>query len=172
MAVARGSASSVIGKANCVECHNTPLLSDDAFHNTGVPQHAETEHDLGRAEGVIANYQDDFECWSEFSDDPKRDCPALRYMQARAGKLTGSFKTPSLRKTQFVAPFMYNAWYTNLDEVLRHYNCAPAASIGQTELKPLNLTEPEVHQLKSFLLTLPAPVDAPAELLQDPYLTK
>lgn len=121
---------------------------------------------------MIENFQDEFKCWSEFSDDPKRDCPALRYMQARDGGLIAAFQTPSLRKTRFVAPFMHNAWYTNLDEILDHYNRAPAASIGQTELNPLNLTEPEMRQLKFFLLTLPAPVDAPAELLQDPFLTK
>jgi cytochrome c peroxidase len=27
-----------IGKASCIECHNTPLLSDGQYHNTGVPQ--------------------------------------------------------------------------------------------------------------------------------------
>ena len=26
-----------IGKASCVNCHNGPLLTDDHFHNTGVP---------------------------------------------------------------------------------------------------------------------------------------
>lgn len=157
-----------MGKAGCVTCHNTPLLSDDQFHNTGVPQHAETEHDLGRAEGAVANFEDEFKCWSEYSDDPKRDCPALRYMQARAGALTGAFKTPSLRKTAFVAPFMHNAWYTNLDEVLDHYNRAPAADVGQTELKPLHLNPVELNQLKTFLNTLSAPLDAAPEFLQKP----
>lgn len=154
-----------IGKAGCVQCHNTPLLTDDEFHNTGVPQHAETEHDLGRAEGVVENFSDEFKCWSEYSDDPKRDCPQLRYMQARASSLVGAFKTPSLRKTQFVAPFMHNAWYTTLPEILDHYNRAPAASVGQTELKPLNLTALELKQLEAFLNTLPAPINAPPDLL-------
>jgi len=157
-----------IGKANCVACHNTPLFSDDDFHNTGVPQHAETEHDLGRAEGAVENFQDEFKCWSEYSDDPKRDCPALRYMQTRAGSLIGAFKTPSLRKTKFVAPFMHNAWYTNLYEILDHYNRAPMAMIGETELKALDLNETELKQLEAFLLTLPAPVYAAPGLLAAP----
>ncbi len=161
-----------IGKAGCVKCHNTPLFSDDEFHNTGIPQHAETEHDLGRAEGVVENFQDEFKCWSEFSDDEKRDCPQLRYMQARAGSLVGAFKTPSLRKTQFVAPFMHNAWYTTLREILDHYNRAPAARIGETELKPLHLNETELRQLEAFLLTLTAPVNAPPALLQDPFASR
>src|SRR5262249_53167311 len=27
-----------IGKANCIECHNGPVFSDNQFHNLGVPQ--------------------------------------------------------------------------------------------------------------------------------------
>ena len=26
-----------VGKASCVNCHNGPRLTDDHFHNTGVP---------------------------------------------------------------------------------------------------------------------------------------
>lgn len=157
-----------IRRANCIQCHNTPLFTDDDFHNTGVPQDPQTEHDLGRREGTVGNFEDEFKCWSEYSDDPKRDCPQLRYMQARAGEIVGAFKTPSLRKTQFVSPFMHNAWYTSLPEVLDHYNRAPAATVGQTELKPLHLSALELHQLEAFLLTLTAPVNAPSELVQNP----
>ncbi|MCC7161428.1 MAG: cytochrome-c peroxidase [Anaerolineae bacterium] len=154
-----------IGKAGCVRCHNTPLLTDDEFHNTGVPQDAEKEHDLGRAEGVVENFADEFKCWSEYSDDAERDCPQLRYMRARAGSLVGAFKTPSLRKTQFIAPFMHNARYTTLPEILDHYNRAPAAMVGVSELKPLGLTPVELKQLEAFLGTLTAPVNAPPSLL-------
>lgn len=161
-----------IGKANCVKCHNTPLFTDDEFHNTGIPQHAEIEHDLGRAEGAIGNFEDEFKCWSEFSDDAERACPQLRYMHARAGEIMGAFKTPSLRKTQFIPPFMHNAQYVTLSEILDHYNRAPAATIGASELKPLNLNETELKQLEAFLLTLTAPVNAPPGLLQDPFASK
>lgn len=160
-----------IGKADCIRCHNTPLFSDDDFHNTGVPQ-SDYDRDLGRAEGVAENFTDEFKCWSEFSDDDKRDCPALRYMLARDGAFTGAFKTPSLRKTQFVAPFMHNAAYDSLRAVLDHYNRAPAASVGQSELVPLHLRETELEQLGSFLTTLTAPVNAPAGLLRDPFANK
>jgi cytochrome c peroxidase len=161
-----------IGKANCIACHNTPLFSDDDFHNTGVPQNIESEYDLGRAEGAVENFADEFKCWSEYSDDSRRDCPHLRYMQARAGSLTGAFKTPSLRKTQYVSPFMHNAWYTNLREILDHYNRAPAATIGQTELQPLHLTPTEPAHLESFLHTLTVPLNTPPALLTNPFADK
>ncbi|OQY79707.1 MAG: hypothetical protein B6D41_22265, partial [Chloroflexi bacterium UTCFX4] len=59
-----------------------------------------------------------------------------------------------------------------LSEILDHYNRAPAATIGASELKPLNLNETELKQLEAFLLTLTAPVNAPPGLLQDPFASK
>jgi cytochrome c peroxidase len=150
-----------IGKANCVRCHNTPLFSDNGFHNTGVPQHAETERDAGRATGAPESAADEFNCSSRYSDDPENDCPKV---DASAGSVIGAFKTPSLRKTRFVAPYMHNAWYTTLPEILDHYNRAPAGSIGETELSPPGLSPVELRQLEAFLLTLPAPLSTPAEL--------
>lgn len=37
-AAARRGARLFVGKASCVSCHRTPLLSDQQFHNIGVPQ--------------------------------------------------------------------------------------------------------------------------------------
>lgn len=160
-----------IGKAGCVKCHSGPLFTDDEFHNTGVPQY-EAENDLGRAEGTVQNFEDEFKCWSEYSDDPKRDCPALRYMVARDAALVGAFKTPSLRGARFVPPFMHNGRYSTLREVIDHYDAAPAAMAGESELMPLHLTEREKTQLEAFLHTLSAPLNTPAALLQNPFELK
>ena len=35
---AKRGAKLFVGKAACVDCHNTPLLSDGDFHNIGIPQ--------------------------------------------------------------------------------------------------------------------------------------
>ncbi len=35
---AENGARLFVGKASCIDCHNTPLLSDGRFHNIGVPQ--------------------------------------------------------------------------------------------------------------------------------------
>jgi hypothetical protein len=49
----------------------------------------------------------------------------------------------------------------SLREVLEHYNRAPAAPAGHSELKPLNLTEQELGQLEAFLLGLSGEAQAP-----------
>jgi cytochrome c peroxidase len=51
---------------------------------------------------------------------------------------------------------------------LDHYNRAPAAPQGHSELKRLGLTAAETAQLGEFLRTLSGPVDADAKWLQDP----
>lgn len=56
---------------------------------------------------------------------------------------------------------MYAGQFGTLREVLEHYNRAPAAPGGHTELKPLNLSEQELAQLEAFLRSLSGPIDSP-----------
>jgi cytochrome c peroxidase len=41
-----------IGKANCTQCHNGPLFTNNGFHNTGVPRRAGLPDDDGRLTGA------------------------------------------------------------------------------------------------------------------------
>ena len=41
-----------IGKANCTQCHNGPLFTNNEFHNTGVPRRPELPSDVGRLTGA------------------------------------------------------------------------------------------------------------------------
>jgi cytochrome c peroxidase len=47
--------------------------------------------------------------------------------------------------------------FATLAEVLDHYNRAPAAPAGQTELEPLRLKPSELRQLEAFLRALSGP---------------
>jgi cytochrome c peroxidase len=49
---------------------------------------------------------------------------------------------------------MHKGQFATLHDVLTHYNQAPAASFGKSELKPLRLTERELSDLEAFLRTL------------------
>jgi cytochrome c peroxidase len=57
-----------VGKANCVNCHNGPLLTNNEFHNTGVPARAGIPADSGRRAGADAVLRDEFNCRSRWSD--------------------------------------------------------------------------------------------------------
>ena len=63
---------------------------------------------------------------------------------------------------------MHAGQFATLREVLDHYNRAPAAPAGHSELKPLNLSEQELGQLEAFLRSLSGPLNTPPELLAPP----
>jgi cytochrome c peroxidase len=55
---------------------------------------------------------------------------------------------------------MHAGQFSSLHEVLKHYNGAPAAMLGHSELKPLALTDDELAALEAFLRTLdPEPAE-------------
>ena len=142
-----------IGKANCTRCHNGPLLTNGEFHNTGVPVRADLPADSGRLAGAAAVLRDEFNCRSRWSD-ARADCAELDFMAAEGAVLERAYKVPSLRDVAERAPYMHAGQFATLGDVLDHYNLAPAAPAGQSELQPLDLEPAELRQLEAFLRTL------------------
>ncbi|MFN8503391.1 cytochrome-c peroxidase [Kouleothrix sp.] len=150
-----------IGKGQCVNCHNGPLLTNNDFHNTGVPAAPGLPADSGRAQGVRQVLADEFNCLSAYSDAAPEDCGELRFAKADDHALERQFKPPSLRNVAERAPYMHAGQFASLREVLEHYNRAPAAPAGHSELKPLQLSERELGQIEAFLRSLSGQVSAP-----------
>ena len=146
-----------IGEANCLQCHNGPLLSNHEFHNTAVISFPGEVPDKGRIAGVKEVLADEFNCLGRYSDDREHRCAELEFVR-KGPELIGAFKTPSLRNLENTAPFMHKGQLPTLAAVLGHYNDAPDAMIGHNEAKPLGLTKRQLRQLEAFLLTLSAPV--------------
>jgi len=158
-----------IGKANCVTCHNGALLTDNHFHNTGVAQPgAGAPADSGRAVGVRQVLASEFNCAGRYSDAKPEDCQELRFAVTEGEELVRAYKTPSLRNVADRAPYMHAGQLASLGEVLAHYNRAPAAPAGHSELKPLRLSPAELRQLEAFLGTLSGPLAAPPGFLAAP----
>ncbi|HEX5689984.1 MAG TPA: hypothetical protein VFX76_08275, partial [Roseiflexaceae bacterium] len=143
-----------IGKANCINCHSGPLLTNNDFHNTGVPAVAGLPEDTGRAAGAQKVRADEFNCLSRYSDAQPTQCAELRFLKPEGEELMRAFKPPSLRGVAMRAPFMHAGQLDSLEQVLDHYNRAPAAPAGHSELEPLGLSEHEIEQLIAFLRTL------------------
>lgn len=154
-----------IGKANCTQCHNGPLFTDNHFHNTGIPSVQDLPEDLGRASGAQQVLVDEFNCLSPYSDADPDDCAELRYMVAEGHELMRQYKPPSLRNVAERAPYMHAGQFTLLEDVLQHYNQAPDAPVGHSELHPLNLTLQELEQVMAFLESLSGPVIAPPKIM-------
>jgi cytochrome c peroxidase len=170
-----------VGKAGCIDCHSGPLLTDEGFHNLGVPQigpGVPTVADCvplsscdclsgksclpwGRLWGVA--WQTDEatarlrELIAEHSDGPSADPAPPPIADER---LKGAWRTPSLRDVALTAPYMHDGAYGTLEEVLWHYNSggravtAPTVGVPSVKLKPLGLSPDEVSDLLAFLKTL------------------
>lgn len=135
------------GKAGCISCHNGPLLSDQSFHNTGVPVNQKIFTDPERhitfrrfmrtiGVGECATLDHDIGCQC-VSKDHKED---------------GRFRTPSLREVALTAPYMHNGIFASLEDVVEFYNAGGGTSERKDKrLKPLNLTDNEKSDLVAFL---------------------
>ena len=157
-----------IGKANCTQCHNGPLFTNNDFHNTGVPAVDTLPEDTGRALGAEQVLADEFNCLSAYSDAGDKDCAELKYMTADGHDLVRQYKPPSLRNVVGRGPYMHAGQFATLEEVLAHYNAAPESPSGDSELEPLNLSQEEIRQLIAFLGTLSGPINADPRWLSPP----
>ncbi|MGH2537357.1 MAG: cytochrome-c peroxidase [Candidatus Promineifilaceae bacterium] len=160
-----------IGPAGCVNCHSGPLLTDNAFHNTGVPPLGTLPADPGRQLGAALVLSDEFNCLSPYSDADPQACGRLRALMVEGQAPAGAFRTPSLRNVVERAPYMHAGQFITLGEVVAHYNAAPPAALGRTELRPLALSAAEIDGLVAFLRSLSGPPAADPRWLQAPPLT-
>ena len=143
------------GKANCFECHNGPLFSDQKFYNLGVPRHD------GWLEDGMKQITFRFELYAKgvTEEDYRnlKDDPGL-YFRTKQKRDKGKFRTPSLRYTLYTAPYMHNGAFFGLDEVIDFYNEGGGTNdfaANKTRiLKPLGLTDDEKEDLLMFLESL------------------
>ena len=158
-----------IGKAQCINCHNGPLLTNNSFHNTGIPPAADLPPDFGRIEGIIKAKADPFNCLGKYSDITEDSCLDLRYARTEGREIIAAFKTPTLRNVADTAPYMHSGQIDTLIDVVRHYNNAPLAVRGHSELAELGLSYAEMQSLVEFLGTLSSVLATPERLLKSPW---
>ena len=160
-----------LGAGQCATCHQGPLFSDQAFHNTGVPPRDPARPDAGRAEGVRRLQADEFNCLGRYSDAPAGGCGELQFVAAGDPAQQGAFRTPGLRNVAARPPYIHAGQFATLEAVLRHYASAPPAATGRSELprpgertaqrRPIELGEQDQRDLVAFLATLTGPVLRP-----------
>ena len=166
------------GKANCIECHNGPMLSDQKYYNLGVPRPFEWEESGINtityrfelyAKGVPEKY------YREFKDDPGL------YFDTKRRTDLGKFRTQPLRYLVYTPPYMHAGQFFTLEEVIDFYDegggeneMTERAGNKTSILKPLNLTDEEKEALVVFLeeisgdeITMPPPEVPPYAVMPD-----
>ena len=158
---ARRGALLFYGQAGCAQCHSGNLLTDQQFHNIGVPQ-------LGP--GKLS--------------DERLDLG--RYLETGQTADRYTFRTPPLRNVTLTAPYMHNGAYADLRAAVRHhlnpagslqiYDAAKLPAVFQETVRaepevvadilkslaarlvaPPALTDAELADLMAFLAALTAP---------------
>ena len=158
-----------IGKAGCVECHATPLFSDNKFHNVGVAQTGDhvPATDNGRYDGIPKITGNKFNIDSDYSDD-KTTGKLDGLTQSDDQK--GQFRTKHLRQIAKTGPYTHTGGYATLEAVVDLYNKGGEdsgfAGTKDTRIKALNLDAGEVADLVAFLETLTGEA-IPAALAED-----
>lgn len=129
-------------KARCINCHNTPLFSDNKFHNDGQALLGSRFEDLG-----LYNVTKDL-------------------------KDVGKMRTPSIRETNITGPWMHHGNFPSLKDVVEFYDLgnpiaqqralkvadslkAPKSAM----LRKLNLTLKEREQVEAFLKSISTSVN-------------
>jgi cytochrome c peroxidase len=135
------------GEAGCSQCHSGSLMTDQQFHNIGVPQLGP-----GKQEGGI-DYG--------------------RYLETKDPEDKFAFRTAPLRNVSLTGPWTHNGAYTALEDVVLHH-LNPEASLRTYD--PSQLPEPfrEVVHLDGALIwemlaTLDPLVDTPRELSDEEF---
>ena len=160
-----------LAKGQCVTCHNGPLLTDHAFHNTGVPPVDPAHPDRGRADGLRKLLKDEFNCLGRYSDAKPQQCGELQFLSTNDPGQLAAFRTPSLRNVAARPPYMHAGQFATLDQVVQHYAASPPAVLGHSELarpqdrhadrQPIRLSPADVRDIAAFLGTLTGPVVQP-----------
>lgn len=165
-----------IGKAACNECHRGAVLSDNRFHNIGVPQ-AVGEYtpdiDEGRFEDIPALLRSSWNSVGPYSADPAAGEAKLAGLAPEDESTKGKFRTPGLLNIAHTGPYFHNGSAATLEDVIWHYDKGggePGSFAGELDpkMRPLGLSDPEINDLIAFLHTLTGdPV--PQEWQNDPH---
>lgn len=136
-------------KAGCIRCHSGTMLTDEAFHNLGVPENPDIFTEPLRH----ITFRRFFKTLGVEGYHALRKDPGL-YAISKQPADRGKFKTPSLREVARTAPYMHNGIFKTLEEVVAFYNRGGNNPAEHTALKPLGLSAQEQGDLVAFLKSL------------------
>jgi cytochrome c peroxidase len=150
-----------IGRASCIECHTGPIMSDNRFHNVGLPQiAAPSAQDTGRFGDIPRMLSNPFNGAGDFSDDRAAGMAKLMGLAPPDPTTRGQFRTPSLLNVAETAPYMHDGSLKTLEDVVRLYNAGSGEDgtfPGQRDTKvsaKLGLADDEIADLVAFLKSL------------------
>ncbi|HTA91625.1 MAG TPA: cytochrome c peroxidase [Polyangiaceae bacterium] len=147
----------VFAKSGCPACHSGPQLSDNQFHNLGVPAAPGQAPDPGHSDAAIATLDNNpFNSAGPFFDGA--DGSAAQVVSAPA--VLGGFRTPSLRNLPSSAPYGHNGTFAAIGDIVDFHlqggGTDPNGYVGTIDplLQPQTLSTDDRAALLEFLNAL------------------
>ena len=140
----------VFVKTGCATCHSGPTLSDDRYHDMGVPALPNAAADIGRAGALPILAANPFNRFGVYYDrsaaEPSAALAEAQQRKTHAGVESaasgvGKFRTQTLRNISMTAPYGHNGYYATLGDLLAHHG-------------PVRLTPQQADSIQIFLMSL------------------
>ncbi len=138
-----------LGKAGCAACHSGPNLTDERFHNLGVPEDPGATEDprvlaTARFVGKVSGFTE----YRTLTEDPGR------FLVTKDPGDRKAFATPPLREVAGTGPYMHNGAFATIGEVIAFYDRGGGDDPKKSRLlRPLGLSVEEKESLREFLAT-------------------
>ncbi len=156
-----------VNKGRCVSCHlveqTQALFTDNRFHNVGVGIN-DIQKEVPDLAGAFLQAKATLAEVDQKVLADKRTSELGRFAVNRELEGLGAFKTPTLRNAAVTPPYMHDGSLKTLKDVVVHYNNGGVTKEGDpvndflsSGIRPLNLTEPEIDDLVSFMEALTSP---------------
>jgi cytochrome c peroxidase len=144
----------------CVQCHHGPMLTDDSFHNIGMPTgRRDGMPDRGRIDAIAGLMASPFRSDGPYSDDRAPGAHLARIV-SHPSQL-GAFHTPTLRAVARTGPWGHGGTFTDLNEVVRHYSQGltrppVAGTVGERDLHlpGFHMDDITIGELADLLTTM------------------
>lgn len=137
------------GEANCIACHNGPLVSDDSYYALGVATHPDFYNNPLKQ--ITFRYEQAAKGVPEEVYRTTDEDLGLYYV-TKQDIDKGKFRTPSLRDLCYTAPYMHNGIYATLEEVVAFYNAGGGESPNKSDqIFPLGLSAEQQSDLVAFM---------------------
>ncbi|RPH40160.1 MAG: cytochrome-c peroxidase, partial [Planctomycetota bacterium] len=156
-----------VNKGRCVSCHvieqTQALFTDNRFHNVGVGIN-DIQQEVPQLAGAFLQAKATLAEVDVKVLSDKRTSELGRFAVSRDFEGLGAFKTPTLRNVAVTPPYMHDGSLATLKDVVVHYNNGGVTKEGDPVndflsggIRPLDLTDPEIDDLVSFMEALTSP---------------
>lgn len=146
----------------CIQCHHGPMLTDDSFHNIGMPSGLpDGSADRGWFDAIALVRANPFNAGGIYSDAPMMREHLDRLPLQAPEQTLGMMHTPGLRGVSRTGPWGHGGRFARLEDVVMHYasemqrmQVSPRVGVEDLHLGSFHSDTQTIRALTAFLHAL------------------